>query len=216
MNDDRPRPPRLTGDHGSTLVEFALVIPVIAVFFLGVVEYGYAFREANLGERSTSAAARVVSQRGNARNADFEGLRSLNSSLAGLKRSQLTKVVIYNPDANGNMSTTCKGLAAPSGSSSVGSNAAGAQCNVYSAAMVATANPSVGFPGGTVGSNTCPSGSWDINYCPGSRTTGTVNPSSVGVYTEVTYTSLTKLFGTNIKFERQAYYLLEPTPVGGT
>jgi Flp pilus assembly protein TadG len=201
---------RWCSDQGSVIVELALVLPVLATFALGIVEFGFAFRQANIVERAASAGARVASQVADGRNADFEAIRSVASVTAGIQRSSIRRVTIYQPDASGNMSATCKSLVPSSSSTSaLGSNVSGAACNVYSNAQVQTTSPFYGFGG----SPTSCSGSWDVNWCPKSRQPGV---NQLGVFVEITYTGLTKMIVPNFTVARQAVYLLEPVSVGSS
>lgn len=190
------------------IVEAAMVLPLLITFMLGILELGFGIRQGNVVERAVSAATRTDTQLANSRNADFEALRTIGSILNSLKSTTVTRVVVYNPNGSGNMSAACDAL--PATGSAQGSSAAGAECNVYSASQVAQSNPAVGFPG-TIGSNTCPAAAWDHYYCPLTRNPGT---SAVGIRLEVQYTTLTRLYGSTMTFERQAYYVTEPVSIG--
>ena len=200
---DRQRPARLRGDDGTAAVEFALALPILALFALGTVEMGFRFRDGTLLNRAVSNSARVVSQMANSRNADFEGLRTFASVFAGNKRSTVQRIVIYLPDANGDMTATCKTTAATG--SAAGQSGA---CNVYSASQMNATSPVTGFNSGAG----C-AGSWDASWCSSTRVPGT---TKVGLYAEVQFSTWTKLFGTNIKLQRQAVYVLEPVSVGSS
>jgi Flp pilus assembly protein TadG len=59
---------RLKGDHGSALVESAIVLPFLALMVFGIVELGFLFRSATIVNNSTRSGARLVaSQYGSAK-----------------------------------------------------------------------------------------------------------------------------------------------------
>jgi Flp pilus assembly protein TadG len=204
---------RVRGDEGAVLVEAALAIPFLVALLLGVIEYGYQFRQANVVDRSVTAAGRVVAQQGRGRYADYEAIRTLASILSALPSDkEVNKVMIYNPDANGNPTGACLSTSATGSKAGVAG-----QCNVYSESQINTANPTGFF--GTSGS-TCSGSAWDGNFCPLDRcndVSGGCAPfGSVGVYVEVTTKTLSKFYGIEQTIQRQAYYLLEPGSVGSS
>ena len=58
------------GDHGSALVEAAIVLPIIALLMFGIVEIGFLFRSATVVSTSSRNGARLASaQYGSAKTA---------------------------------------------------------------------------------------------------------------------------------------------------
>jgi hypothetical protein len=51
---------RLSGDHGSALVESALILPVLAVMIFGIVELGFLYRSASIVNSSSRSGARLA------------------------------------------------------------------------------------------------------------------------------------------------------------
>jgi len=206
MNAVPSRPHRMEGDVGAGLIEFALIAPVLVLFLIGIVEYGLAFRQDEQVQSALMSAGRMIGQQSTSRWADYEGLRSLDSSLSSASRLTINKVVIYKATAaDGKVPSSCSSIVPASNAA----NGVSGTCNVYSATQVKTSTPS-GFVMGS--GNSCAGGSWDTNWCPNSR-----NPQSdfVGLYVDATYAPITKLLPSNFTIKRYTVYDVEPTAVGG-
>ena len=52
------------GDDGAALVEFALAIPILALMFTGILEFGSAYRVEDQIQHSLMSAGRVAGGRG--------------------------------------------------------------------------------------------------------------------------------------------------------
>jgi|GEM_PF-944272 len=191
-----PVPPRLSGDHGVALVEFALVLPLLIVLVLGVMEYGRTWGEKNTLVRSTQSAARTGATQGPDRYADYNALQSIEASLKALGNSTIERVVIFRADAaDGQVPAACANLAIADNLSPKG--IAASNCNIYSAAQVGfTGNPLTYFPG----TSSC-TGAWDAAWCPTARSRGTdvTDPDYLGVYVRVNYKSLTGILAAPTK-----------------
>ena len=199
-------PPRGRGDDGAVLVEFALVLPFLVVIFLGVVDYGSAFNDANRVDRAVLSAGRTVSSVADGRQADFATIQSLASSLETNSRVVIEKVIVYDStSSDGEVPANC--LSAPtSGFPPYGRSG---RCNVYTGSQVANATQA-----NFAGTTSCTGSSWDARWCPTSRQRD-VNPDRVGVWVQVRYDPLTGLFPADgITVERSAVYQLEPTAAG--
>lgn len=209
-----PRTGRLRGDDGGAMVEFALVLPVLAVLVLGIMEYGLALRESNRLERAASAAARTGASLANHKYTDFEILKSIDASTAGVEGLEVEKVIVYK--------TTVAGGPPPANCRSLSSGGVAGVCNVYNADQVAQDNANVGFPGRAFGRPTsCSSSSWDRFWCPMSppppasqsrerRRNQLAPPDYIGVYIEAGYGGITSLLPTKLTIEKQAVFAIEP------
>lgn len=189
---------RVGDDRGAALVEFGLILPLILVLVLGVMEFGMLYRTSNQLEHSLMIAGRVAGQQSNGRFADYEALRSLDSSLRAATGSTITKVIIYKAVAtDGKPPPACLAVV-PTGSKA---GVAGV-CNVYSSAQVGSSSLAA-FP------LVCGS-SWDGNWCPTVR-----DPQSdrVGVYVELKYQPLTGIIPKSFSATASAVYDVEPTPI---
>jgi hypothetical protein len=198
-------------DGAAVLVEFALALPVLAIFLLGMFEFGYGFRQKLFVERATQSAGRVAASAGNDRYADFDALRAIDSSLGGASNIEVERVIIWKaPNATAGVPQNCLDV----GYTGLGTKGVGGLCNVYSPAQVATSSP-VGFPGGSATNPTCAGGSWDANWCPRGRDRTPPGVDFVGVYVEVKYTMLTSILPVDeLTFVSETVYHLEPTYVG--
>jgi hypothetical protein len=199
--------PSSRGDDGAVLVEFALAIPLIVLIFLGVVEYGSAFNDANLVERGVLTAGRTVSSVADDRQADFATIQSLAAGLETGRRVAIDKVIIYrSTTAEGTVPPGC--LTAPT--TGPGPYGVAGLCNVYPGARVAAATQA-----DFAGTTGCTAGSWDARWCPTSRTRD-VSPDRVGVWVQVSYAPLTGLLPVGgLDITKQAVYQLEPLSAGG-
>ena len=118
---------RAHGDSGATLLESAIVTPVLLVFIFGIFEFGFAFRDYLAVANSTRDAAREASVAGNVRDADYRMLRAVERGSAALPDGAIERIVVWEatgPDDR--VPDGCKG-----GTSDDGSG--GEYCNVYSA-----------------------------------------------------------------------------------
>jgi Flp pilus assembly protein TadG len=202
---------RARGDEGTAVVEFALVLPFLALFVLGIVEYGMAYHEADLFERGLNVAARTASNSATNRLTDFNTLRTLDSGLSSLARTTISRVIIYKAPASGVVPATCTAIAVSAGSTATLGVAN--TCNVYSPTQVHTQSP-YAYPTVTGTPDTCGSGAWDANWCPLGRDQNT--PDSIGLWVELKYQHLTSILPTNFTFTRYAVFNIEPPSAGGT
>lgn len=196
------------GDGGVALIEAALVLPLVVLLFLGVVEFGFAWRDVNRIERGLQQAGRVGSSLGIERFADYELLRAVDASMTGMTGASIERVVVFQASgSNGTVPAPCRTMVvSPTSTSAQGSSAA--RCNVYSPAQVARQSPS-GFPDD--GSGGCAGGSWDQFFCPRSRSNSGVDLTYLGVYIRAQYRPFTSLLpGPTLTVERTTVFRLEP------
>ena len=195
---------RLRGDEGAVLVELALALPLLVLLLVGVVEYGTAWGDASTLERALLASGRVLSNEGNARQADQEALLSLAAGLEPGQRSDVRKVIIFDATTNATVPAACLNVNT-SGAPPYGVSGA---CNVYTQSQVTNA-----LTGAFTGTNCV--GGWDARWCPTTREREP-NPDRVGVYVQVHYDPVTGLLPPGgITIERTAVYQLEPASAGG-
>lgn len=195
-------------DGGAVLVEFALALPILAVLAMGLMEYGMMFYSGNQAARAVQNADRIASRLGDGRTADFETLRSLDSSLNGLRRATIDGIIVYKASAaDGTVPTNCTNLLPATGT---GKKGVSGVCNVYSTAQMQQSSPIVGF----TGSGTCVSTDWDANYCPADRNPHTLASTAfdyVGVFVRLKYQPFTGIFPSSTRtMDRAAVYRVEP------
>jgi Flp pilus assembly protein TadG len=171
----------MKSERGAVLVELALVAMVLATLVTGVFEIGMAWSDHQSLTQSSRSGARVGSQLGTSAQADNQVLRAVEAGL-GDQIGDLTRIVIYQADTNGDMPAACVS-AAPGYSG-------GANCNVYGPADLAVLDTTAQWGSGTA----C--GPRDGNWCSVTeRNDAQATASYLGVYVEIDRPFLTGLFG---------------------
>jgi hypothetical protein len=200
-------------------VEFALILPVLAVLVLGIFDFGFLHRQSSLVQTGAQQAARTAAGSGTWRFADFEALRAIDSSMSTASRVEIDRVIIWRTDdPDGAVPQTCLDIAVSDGDTSPKGSAA-AHCNVYSGAQVAATSPATGFSADPDADDCADGASWDWFWCPVDRVSSTTGGAGsadfVGVYLEATYEPLTGIITTDeYTVEREAVYRIEPCVPG--
>ncbi len=193
---------RLRGDGGLAIVELAIVVPLLALIAAGTIEFGFAWRDSLTVSNATRAAARVVSNLGTNRLADYEALLTLRAGLATLPAgTTIDGVLIYDATAaDGEPPAQCF-------DSSGAPKSVNGMCNAYSAADLA--GLSLGDFGGTT---SCSSSALDRAWCPTSRQDQqSLGLDDVGVWVQVDRGWLTRIFpGSGITFDNHTVMRIEP------
>lgn len=194
-------------DAAAVLVEFAMALPLLTFFLLGIFEFGFGFRQKIYQERASQSAGRAAASTATDRYADFDALRAIDSSMGGSSNLELTRVIIWDaPSADATVPPQCLNISA----SGMGAKGRSGLCNVYSPEQVAASAPT-GFRTATA----CAGGAWDANWCPLDRDNAAPDVDFVGVYIEAEYDTLTNLLPVgDLTFTTQAVYHLEPSYVG--
>lgn len=208
---DRNR--RLAGDDGGVLLEFAFVVPILTGFLLGTFEIGMMVRNANTMRSAIRLGTRTIANlegTTNRRLAEYAGLDVTRTILAGMKRTTITKVVVYAPaNANGDLPAACLSTA-PSNSGAGSSNV----CNIYNQYQLT--NMTTANFGGSATNTTCSGTDWDRFWCPTDNSTRSndvpAGLDDVCMYIEYQYTFITKFlpFGTTRTMTDRACMQIEP------
>lgn len=195
---------RRNRDRGAVLIEFALVLPVLALLALGIFEFGNLWRQTNGVERAAQQGGRTVSSQANGRYADYEALRAIDSAMSGLSGLDVTRVVIFNATgASGEVPAACL-----SGSQS-------GLCNTYTGSILSSTSLAP-FPGGSVTNPSCAGGA-DAAWCPVDRNRTGSAPDRIGVHITAQYTPVTGLLpDLGLTVERTTVYQIEPCAQGET
>lgn len=197
---------RAEGDRGAVIVEFALVLPIIALFTFGVIDFGLAWRVDTVVERASAAGGRSGSSLADNRYADYQLLQVVNSSLSSVSGADIERVIVYrSTTADGDVPASCLAISA----TGTGAKGINGLCNVYSGAQAA----STSFAGWG-GVNSCTGGSWDSAWCPTGRNRDRPGADYLGVYVEVSKDAATGLFTDEFTMKRSSVFLLEPASVG--
>lgn len=185
---------RTSGERGSALVEVVLVVPFLAVLMLGTLELGMAWRDSMTIATSLRGAARVVTNDGDGRLADYNALKSLEASLSELDEAQIVRIVIFDATTNTDVPIPCTQGTPISGS-----------CNVYVAADLHRDQADFG------GTTTCTSSSPDSDWCPLSRDTVQAGGlTKVGVWMRYDRQGITNFEPTDMTITDTAYMNVEP------
>ncbi len=196
----RLRARRASGQRGAALVEMILFTPILVMIAIGILEFGLAWRDSITVSSTLRAGARVGSNAGNDRLADYNTLLAMQAAVASIPNAQITKVVIYkSTTVDGQVPANCK-------TSSTGVSGV---CNVYTAAQIASMS-TTSF--GTSGS-TCSSGSPDAMWCPlGRQSQQSSGADYLGVWIQVNHPYVTRMFpGSGITIDDSAVMRLEPS-----
>lgn len=196
----RLRARRRAGDRGATLVEFVFIAPILALIVGGVLEFGLAWRDSLTVSNAMRSGARVGSNAGRERLADFTIIKSVEAAMVGgIPTSRVQRLIVYRASTS-NSAPPASCLAV------TGSGGVTGTCNVYRASDLA--RPQTDFTGVT----SCTGSAPDRFWCPTSRQNSqALGVDYLGVYIEVQYLWTTKLFpGNGLTIRDRAIMRLEP------
>lgn len=186
LTPSRRRGPRRS-DRGAAMVEFAIILPVLALFAFGVLEVSMVIRDRGEAVTASTVAQRAAAHLGPARMADYNALTAVLGSVR--ERDMLQRVVIFKPTASG---------AVPPGCTTTSQSG---KCNVYNKTFLTQlATAEDGSPGaGAVffgGVSSCSGSSPDRSWCPTVRSdVQSDGLDSIGVLIELQHRSSTGFFG---------------------
>jgi hypothetical protein len=184
---------RCRNDRGATLIEFALVVPLLLLLAFGVAEMGLAWVSNNRVEGAVSTAARIASSSGSLAEADRSVLQSLQAALPPEQLAGVDRVVIFKPsDASG---TVPAGCIKPVGSTNqVGVSGS---CNTYA--------------GDTVRSVPNDLGTADNSWAPATRRDNLSDPPDyIGVWVRTTHDAKTGTFFDDMTITKVSIYRIQP------
>lgn len=195
----RCRARRARGDRGAALTEFVLLVPVFVLLVAGVLEFGMAWRDSMTVSNALRSGARVGSNAGRERSADYDILKSIEAAMREIPdTARVQRIVIYKADtANSAPSASCM-----AGTPSSTTN----PCNVYTGTDLA--RPASDFSGTTSCGATAP----DRYWCPVNRQNQqALGADYLGVWMQVRYNYITHVFpGTGLTIKDRAIMRLEP------
>ena len=87
------------------MVEFALVLPLLLLLFVGIAEFGFVFKQKLLIDNAVQTATRTGSALGTNVGADMAVLDSIQQGFSGLPdggKFLVMKVTIFKADSSGN------------------------------------------------------------------------------------------------------------------
>jgi len=201
---------RRGSERGAILVELALIGPVLMFLVLAIFEVGLMWRTTLTLSYSVRAGARVSSSVTNGPLSDHATVAAVGSAIASINgRATIDWVVIYKVTSSTNTDPPAACITA--GAIAAGGSA-GSFCNAYTDTKVAAILADPVGSRANFGAASC-SGKWDANWCPVTRITSQAaagGPDHVGIAVSITYTSVTKLFGTTKTMTDHAVMRLEP------
>ncbi len=185
-------------ERGAVLVELAVVVPLLLLLVVGTIELGSAWSQRLKVETAARAGARVGSNLGTDRLADYNLLQSVRAAVTSLGTDRIRHVVVYR-------STTSDGAVPPTCRTSPPTSQAGL-CNVYTGADLTALTPSA-FSGTTACGATAPDRFW----CPTSRQkVQQLGTDFLGVWIVAESPTVTGLFTAPLDLGARAVMRLEP------
>lgn len=183
-------------ERGATLVEAALVTPLLFMLVFGVIEFGTAWFHRSAVEDMSAVGARAASVSGSDAVADYQILQAVRRATADT--GAVTAVVVYRATAPGDpLPDACR-------TASVVNTATVRGCNRYGAADLSLAADRFG----------CTGTARDATWCPSTRRTALQGakgpPDYVGVYVETHHQSATGLLGRLWDFRSVTVLPIEP------
>lgn len=98
--------PTRGGDEGATLVEFAIVLPLLLLILFAILELGLAFRDVLTTSSAVRQGTRMLSALGNDPDADCEAVIATAERLVGIGNiNNLDRIEIYKAESNGEQSS---------------------------------------------------------------------------------------------------------------
>lgn len=189
-------PRRSRGDRGAALTEFVFLVPVLALIVAGVLEFGLAWRDSMTVSNALRSGARVGSNAGRDRLADYTILKAIEAAMSEVQTARIERIVVYKASTSSSApTTTCQ----------AGTSVANV-CNVYTSTDLA--RPASDFAGTTSCGATAPDRFW----CPVSRQSQqALGADYLGVWMQVRYTWITHMFpGSGLTIHDRAIMRLEP------
>jgi Tfp pilus assembly protein PilV len=182
-------------DRGAALVEGAISMVLLGVLVTGIIEYGYAWRQATVVEKAVQQGARLGASAADDPLSDYTALQALRTTLASADSTALQQVVVYRS------STPAGGIPDPQ---CLTTSVAGV-CNRYVASDLARPSSQFG----------CAGSAPDRFWCPtGRERDRRPRPDYLGVHVRVRYAGMTGLIPAGRVLDRSAVYALEPCAFG--
>ena len=184
--------------RGAGLVELALVALILVTMVGATFDYGRAWRGGVAATEGVRTAARIGSNGGKDRAADFNSLSGMKSALtaSGLIDGVERVVVFRTDDPDGEIPTVCK-----TGTSSV--------CQIIPGNAFRTSWETDSVTAATQ-TNGCLNIATSRNWCPTTRITTQATSEYYGVWIQVRHEYIFPIIGDDVTIERTAVMRLEP------
>jgi len=180
-------------ERGATLLEFALVAPVLLLLIFGAFEYGMFFKDYLTVSNTTRTGARVGSAAGSSADADYQILQAVKAAANALPggAASIEQISIYRAaSAGGGPTSTCQTTSSVTD-----------RCNTYTGAVFTQPASKFG----------CGAGSLDSAWCPTTRVDSqALGPDYIGVWVKTTHGFVTKFFGSSRSITDSVVMRIEP------
>ncbi len=181
----------MSGSRGATIIEAAIIAPVLFVLLFGILEAGFLFRDYLTIGNTTREGAREASVAANDGLADFRALAAIERASSALPDAAIAKIIIFK--ATGPGDTVPAGCLA---------GAVTGLCNVYSPADFALTETDFGCD--TVLPDP------DSYWCPSDREVSiSTGQDYIGIYVDMTHKAITGLFGDTVDLQDTTVFKLE-------
>lgn len=205
---------RLRSERGASIIELALVLPLLALLAFAVAEVGLAWTAENKVQNAVSSIARTGTSAGRVGSADALMLISLNAALPPSDWPNLDRVVIYEASsADGRPPAGC--IREPNNPLNEPINTS-LRCNSYSGAFVRSITSSADSRLSGSLSSSC-TDKQDRFWCPHIRqdTLGAAGgPSWLGIWVRILYPNPVPFFFDDFTLEKYAVYRIQPDYTG--
>ena len=226
---------RALGEGGATIVEAAIVLPVLFTLFFGVMEVGGMLKANSSAANAVRSGSREASVQGNSGFADESIMIRMTQEAAGFDKDEIEYVAIWHATGVGDVVPSGCKVANPisPNTASVGVadggiavDAVGA-CNVFirpaavggafDMANGKASQPATYYFGCTGTTDPAASHKIDCNWAPTNRRINSNKagdpikpPDYLGVYIQAKHSYYTRLFGKSITITDTAITLIEP------
>jgi Flp pilus assembly protein TadG len=180
--------------RGAALVEAAIVLPVVLTLLVGIIEFGFIWKDSLAISNAVRAAARIGSADGTNAASDYDILQQIKTGTSGMA---VNMIVVFKANSYSSVPASCL-----TGSvSGLCNRYVASDMNLTSASFNCATN--VSAP--------------DYNWCPptqrvdsrtGNSGTGT---DYIGVYVQINHPYYTKLLGSSRTMSDTAILRIEPT-----
>ncbi len=190
---------RGAASRGAVALEMVIALPLLVLIVFAMVEMGFGWRDSRTISNATRAGARVASNLGPERLADYEALSTLKAAVSRIDDGDIQMIIVYRAySVDGEVPASC--------TAGGGTDVSGL-CNAYTASDLASLAVS-DFPGTT----SCSAGALDEAWCPTVREADQIaGPDYVGVYIELRHPPVTGIFpGGDITISDWTVMRIEP------
>jgi hypothetical protein len=186
------------GENGTLVLEFAIILPFLALMTFGLLEFGLAIQDKMAVQTATRTGLRVGSAAGSTVDADKSLLLGVSATLTDIGLANVDWVLVYKSGtADGAVPATCSNP--PHGVS--------AACNVYTGAQLQQINAGTA-PASWFG---CGVAALDRFWCPSARQTTQANGTDyLGVWVQARHQMITGFFGSTLTMTDAGVMRLEP------